>query len=94
METIIRVTVRLKTFRILDKPYSALRRLRSDCVNAQADLSLRWRTWSLVGNAVSRLIFARCRTPEAYTPNPLRYSIFKETRMGSMIPKICTFPTM
>ena len=35
-------TVRLKTFWILGYPQSALRRLRSDCADAQTDLSLRW----------------------------------------------------
>ena len=37
----ISLRIRMKTLRILGYPQSALRRLRSDCADAQADLRLR-----------------------------------------------------
>ena len=48
----------LKKARILSYPLSAQRRLWSDWVDAQADLSLPWRTCHFVGFGTMRLLFA------------------------------------
>ena len=48
--------VRMMKARVLSYPLSAKRRLWSDWADAQADLSLRWRTGQFVGFVVSRLI--------------------------------------
>ena len=55
--SLIRVfAVRMMKARVLSYPLSAKRRLWSDWADAQADLSLRWRTGQFVGFVVSRLI--------------------------------------
>ena len=51
--SLIRVfAVRLKSLRIIGYPHNAPRRLLSDYVDAQADISLQWRTYNLVGTAM------------------------------------------
>ena len=54
--SLIRVfAVRMKKARVLSYPLSAQRRLWSDWVDAQADLSLRWAHSHIVGFVMSRL---------------------------------------
>ena len=55
------VAVRMKKAWVLSYPLSAQRRLWSDWADAQADLSLRWRTCQFVGFVMRWLIFMNNR---------------------------------
>ena len=55
------VAVRMKKAWVLSYPLSAQRRLWSDWADAQADLSLRWRTCQFVGFVMRWLIFMNSR---------------------------------
>ena len=69
--SLIRVfAVRMKNAWVLSYPLSALRRLWSDWVDAQADLSLRWAHTHFVGFVMSRLklnfILSRCARDKSF----------------------------
>ena len=93
--SLIRVfAVRMKKAWVLSYPLSAQRRLWSDWVDAQADLSLRWAHSHFISFVMRRLIFAPFSCRKVYREFPSNTLILEHTfLLGVLLLRKCNEPT-